>query len=430
MLLFWYVISTHISAPTALNDSEILFVGSGLSSGSVLVQLLQCICSSAIARRAKRKLKELREQEWVLILEGNVEEAKQAIHEMLSEMFVQPKRPRANIEWDVLMRELTDLLASSCGQEALMNINYKEVTNNTKRLVGKQGVGESSLGDDVITLAPWDGEDDENVIAAGVKLCRLVLTLVAGEAHHEYHWKDGKGEFGRGPESYYFLGRSLLSFHLTVREIDDTLGSWLQPEHSAKDLLHLWLRMLGLIADNVFSPAAYLLLLCIEPLEDQLLTEGKVTEEGEATEEIHATSLSRSNWGLTQLLQEVDVKDLLGDLFGATVEQKTAWIIRLHLGLPRNSTTIPNPEAEEALGGWLGVPKTSRYLRSEEVDALTVAYSNVLEAVLPGVRELYLEPRGHRSSRGEISGLSATPPRMTPLSPSINQQEDYLLSPA
>ena len=409
LILYWYVISTHISAVTDLSEVESLFVGTGLSSGSVLVQLIQCIASSAIARRFKRTLIKL------LALEDAVLRSQELLNAALEEILHKPRNSRADVRWEDNIKQLVELIAFEDGVYALRCIRLQAATNNPA--TKDSGYGESSLGDDVITAVPFSGGDQEAERA--VRICDKLLVLTAGEVHHKYH-TDGKGEYGRGPGKYYFLGRSLLSFHFTVRGVDDTLGSWFQPEVSASSLMHLWLRAIGLICDNVFSPAAYFLLIQLKELEDQLIRESQVDQEGKLAVELDSNSLTRGNYGLAQLLSECPTEDLVSDLFGASITQKVSWMLRLQCGEPRRLGPIDSELARELMGGWLGVPRNSRYLAPDIVDWLMSEYSKHLDEALPGVNKVYLSKREAFtvSSQGEeprsefcgqVSSCSSTP---------------------
>jgi hypothetical protein len=283
-----------------------------------------------------------------------------------------------------------------------MDIEIVKPTNSITVESRSGGSGESSLGDDVITSVPFPKEKD---VESGLRICELVLALTAGELHHQYH-TGGKGEYGYGPGGYYFLGRSLLSMHLTVRQIDDTIGSWLQPEVSAGSLMHLWLRAIGLISDNVFSPAAYFILIQLAPLEDALLAEGQVDENLELAVDLKVSSLLKGNWGLSQLLETSSPEQLTGSLFGATITEKVAWLVRLQSGEKKSLDPLPVDAATYVLDGWLGIPTESRYFPPQGVQWLMSNYVEHLEQACPGVRALYLKSR---SSIAAHSRSQSTP---------------------
>jgi len=126
----------------------------------------------------------------------------------------------------------------------------------------------STMGDDLIaslrTYLTINHEVIDYVFDVYNKVaCSLCLS---------FHPIADKGFLTSVMNSTSFCSRKYLSLHISVRDIDDTLGALLSPEYPTTSPFHLLLRIVGLIYDNPCSVATEVLLLLIPMCRTVLLT--------------------------------------------------------------------------------------------------------------------------------------------------------------
>jgi hypothetical protein len=312
-LILDFILATHISAPCRLPDDRLLNISSGLSSGAVLVQLLESICASATGRRFLSRMRAL---------------------------FIKRTHP--------LISAGPLNFISSC-------TSYGDAT--------------SSLGDDlgvVLTLNTSQDLTSEGYGALEV-LCREEMAAAYGETAHSMH--TSKGQFGPGPQSYYFLARHLLSLRLSGREIDDTIGALFVPEHPTVNLCHLLLRLNGLLADNPLSPLTVPIIIQMELLEQVLSSEGTLIDGGLSSKAATMGANAKSQY-VFSLLEDLGYSPeaLLRRTCGVSRDERLAFFLKLYLGKGGDSGGMSSYDETRLIEGWLGLKRDSEQLTPAQVE--------------------------------------------------------------
>jgi hypothetical protein len=313
-LLFEYVYLTHTHTVCRTSDGTLVEVATGVSSGNVCVQKVECDAMSAallfLLESAKAKL------------------------ERLGIQTVMAKNPVATLGDDGIAVLGLSVEGDLCG---------KPVAS---------------------TVCDYVNENFESALLEAAETFRFTFHPLSGPL--------AKGELGQGAEDFFFLSRYLVSSSITGREIDESICSCFSPEKPTAHQGHFLLRLYGLLIDNPLSPVTCLLLRLQREVEGMLAQEMncELHHLCDCIFEDYELSFSDDAKAsfIFKLLGDVgfDAYSILEKLLPLSDEERLTWMLRLHIASKSNTLEAGTPvtRSEDALlgQGFVGLRLKSKVL--------------------------------------------------------------------
>jgi hypothetical protein len=129
----------------------------------------------------------------------------------------------------------------------------------------------STMGDDIISLLRLlhgnITQDHINYIFESYSIMATALDLT-------FHDLASKGFISSDISVFQFCSRRYLSYRMSVRDVDDTIGALISPEHLTSSYPHLLLRLVGLLFDNPISSVTEIILHMIQSVRQLIMIKG------------------------------------------------------------------------------------------------------------------------------------------------------------